>query len=234
MGNQARRLRISRLVASSLYVVTDQSRSAGRSTDTIVEEVCLGGATAVQLREKGFSRRDILSTANRLVASCHRFGSLLIVNSNPDIAVLSGADGVHLPEADIGVADVRRLVGPALLVGRSTHSVEEAIEAENEGADYITLGTIFPTASKPGAPAAGLELVAAVRQHTRLPVVAIGGINIDNAAEVLRAGADALAVVSAVVAAQDIVRATRQLLEVIKRVRSEMQTSQNSGSSRWV
>ncbi|MCL5257538.1 MAG: thiamine phosphate synthase [Chloroflexi bacterium] len=232
-GNAARHLRVSRLLASGLYLVTDESRSAGRSDETIVEGACHAGATAVQLREKGIPRRDLLVVAGRLVDTCHRFGALLIVNSNPDIAVLSGADGVHLPATDIGVADVRKFAGPALLVGRSAHSVEEAMAAENEGADYITLGTIFPTPSKPGVEGAGVELVAAVTRHTRLPIIAIGGISTENAALVIRAGADAVAVVSAVTAAEDIRLAIRQLLEVIKQARSSASTRQSLRSSKW-
>ena len=186
----------------SLYLVTDRALSLGRSTVEVVRAAIRGGVSCVQLREKGCSTREFMDEARLLKALLAGTGVPLFINDRLDVALAVGADGVHLGQNDLPIADARRLVGNRMIIGISAESVADAIRAEAEGADYIGASPVFTTPTKTDtAPPLGLDGLRAIRRAVQLPLVAIGGINADNAAQVLRAGADGLAVVSAIVSA---------------------------------
>jgi thiamine-phosphate pyrophosphorylase len=207
----------------ALYVVTDEAVSGGRSHLECVREAIAGGADAVQLREKERSDSEIVAIAAEIRAVTARSGTLFIVNDRLDIALSAGADGVHLGQDDLPVAVARRLAPRPFLIGASVGSPGEAIQAERDGADYVAVSPVFPTGSKADAgPAHGLESVAAVSRAVRIPVIGIGGIGPANAAEVLRAGADGCAVISAVVGQPDIAGAARSLRGIILRTLSDL------------
>lgn len=186
----------------SLYLVTDRTLSLGRSTVEVVRAAIRGGVSCVQLREKGCSTREFMDEARLLKALLVGTGVPLFINDRLDVALAVGADGVHLGQNDLAIADARRLVGNRMIIGISAESVADAVRAEAEGADYIGASPVFTTPTKTDtAPPLGLDGLRAIRRAVRLPLVAIGGIDADNAAQVLRAGADGLAVVSAIVSA---------------------------------
>ena len=190
------------MIDYSLYLVTDRALSLGRSTVEVVRAAIRGGVSCVQLREKGCSTREFMDEARLLKALLAGTGVPLFINDRLDVALAVGADGVHLGQNDLAIADARRLVGNRMIIGISAESVADAIRAEAEGADYIGASPVFTTSTKTDtAPPLGLDGLRAIRRAVQLPLVAIGGINADNAAQVLRAGADGLAVVSAIVSA---------------------------------
>lgn len=190
------------MIDYSLYLVTDRTLSLGRSTVEVVRAAIRGGVSCVQLREKGCSTREFMDEARLLKALLAGTGVPLFINDRLDVALAVGADGVHLGQNDLAIADARRLVGNRMIIGISAESVADAVRAEAEGADYIGASPVFTTPTKTDtAPPLGLAGLRAIRRAVQLPLVAIGGINADNAAQVLRAGADGLAVVSAIVSA---------------------------------
>ncbi|HEY5626009.1 MAG TPA: thiamine phosphate synthase [Dehalococcoidia bacterium] len=196
-----------------LMLVTDRALAGG--TDRLVEAVAAaveGGVNAVQLREKDLAPRDLASLAVRLREAIGR-RALLIVNGNADVARDVGADGLHLP-AD---APFARPDG-VMLVGRSVHSVEAAVQAEREGADYVIAGPVYETASHPGVPAAGVGLVSGVVASVSVPVVAIGGITAARVLDVLSAGACGVAAISAVLGAASPRAAASALREALAAV----------------
>ncbi len=170
---------------------------------TVAESALAGGADALQLREKSLPDGELLRRAQTLAALCHRYDALFILNDRPDIAVVAGADGVHVGQDDLPVAAVRRIIGPDLIIGKSTHTLEQALAAAAEGLTYIAVGPIFPTATKPHNHVAGPETLRQVAAQVNLPLVAIGGITPGNARDILAAGAQTLAVCQAVIAQPD-------------------------------
>lgn len=207
----------------SLYLVTDRGLSRGRKTSEIVEEAIRGGVTCVQLREKDCPTREFIAEAKALLAVLRPAGIPLIINDRLDVALAVGADGLHLGQKDMAIADARRLGGSGLVIGISAESLDDAVRAEREGADYIGISPVFATNTKTDtARPLGLDGIRRIRQSVDLPLVAIGGIGVDNAAAVIAAGADGLAVVSAIVAA-DCPRTAAALLkrEIDERRRSK-------------
>ncbi len=197
-----------------LYVVTDSGLARGRPLVEIVAAAIRGGADAVQLREKEAPARAQLALGRRLRDLTREAGVLFIVNDRADLAVALDADGVHVGQDDLPPDVARRIVGPERIIGVSAGTLDEALAARDAGADYLGVGPIYATATKPDAGAAtGTELIAAIRRRVDLPIVGIGGIGRDNAAVVLAAGAEGVAVVSAVVAADDPEAAARELKE---------------------
>jgi len=174
-----------------------------------------GGADCLQLREKVLPDRELLARARRLADLCRQRGAMFIVNDRPDIAVLSGAHGVHLGQDDLAVSHARRIVGPHAIVGVSTHSVEQAESAIETAPDYVAVGPMFPSDTKPRPHVAGPETLAAVAAMTSLPLVAIGGVSVQNAPRVLKAARCALCVCSDVLGAADPSSAARRLRELI-------------------
>ena len=192
------------MIDYSLYLVTDRSLALGRETINIVRAAIAGGVTCVQLREKHCATRAFIEEARALKELLDALATRipLIINDRLDVALAIGADGVHLGQTDMHIRDARRLVGPAMLIGISAESVQDAIRAEAEGADYIGISPVFATPTKADtATPLGLEGVRQIRAAVSLPLVAIGGIHQENAQAVIRAGADGVAVVSAIVAA---------------------------------
>lgn len=199
----------------SLYVILDRSASRGRDLEEILDATIAGGCRLIQLREKEWPSGRLLPLAERLRDRCHRAGVTFIVNDRVDLALAVGADGVHLGQDDLPVRAARPLLRPGMVLGRSTHSVAQAREAQSDGADYIAVGSMFPTQTKPDFELVGPELVRAVRPVTRAPLIGIGGITRGNVAQVIRAGADGVAVISAVCGASDPAAATREFLAAI-------------------
>lgn len=202
----------------SLYLVTDRSLSKGRTTETIVRAAVRGGVSCVQLREKTCSTRDFLEEAHILKALLEPYKVPLIINDRIDIALAVGAEGVHLGQSDMPISYARKIVGSNIIVGISVESVEDAVVAEEQGADYIGISPVFATATKNDiAPPLGLEGVRQIREAVSLPLVGIGGINANNGHLVFLAGADGIAVVSAIVSADCPESATVELKNTIKR-----------------
>lgn len=196
-----------------LHLVTDRSLSRGRSLVEVVAEAVAGGVTCVQLREKSCSTREFLDEALQLKALLQPLGLPLIINDRVDIALAVGADGVHLGQSDMPISHARRLLGPDCLIGISAESVADAITAEQQGADYIGISPVFSTPTKTDtAPALGLEGIRQIREQVRIPLVGIGGISAANARQVIAAGADGIAVVTAIMAAES----PREAAQVIK------------------
>lgn len=186
----------------SLYLVTDRALARGRPTAEIVQEAVAGGVTCVQLREKDCGTREFLAEARKLLAILRPLGVPLIINDRVDVALAAGADGVHVGQQDMPLADVRRLGPAGWIIGVSAESLDDAVRAEQGGADYIGVSPVFATPTKADhASPLGLDGLRRIRAAVRIPLVAIGGLHAGNAREVIRAGAAGLAVVSAIVAA---------------------------------
>lgn len=199
-----------------LYLVTDESLSRGRPTPEIVAAAIRGGADAVQLRAKELPLREAVAIGRELREVTRAVGVLFIVNDRADLALALDADGVHVGQDDLPADLARQIVGPDRIVGVSTATVEEARIARDMGADYLGVGAIYATATKSDAGAAiGTGPIGAIKQAVGLPVVGIGGIGPRNAAEVIAAGADGVAVVSAIVAADDPEAAARAVKAAI-------------------
>ena len=206
----------------ALYVVTDKVISGNRSHLECARAAVAGGADAIQLREKAKSTGEILAIAREIRAVTAGTGAIFIVNDRLDVALAVEADGVHLGQDDLPVAVARRIAPPPFLIGASVGSAEEAVRAERDGADYVAVSPVFATGSKADAGAGhGLEAVASVRRAVRIPVIGIGGIGPQNAADVIRAGADGCAVISAVLAQPDIAEAARSLRSIVVRALSD-------------
>ncbi len=200
----------------ALYVILDRTASRGRDLREILDGVIAGGGRLVQFREKEWTLRRCLPLLEDLRRTARRAGIGFAVNDRLDLALAVEADGLHLGQDDLPASVARRLLSSSMFLGVSTHSLEQARQAERDGADYIAVGSIFPTATKPESELVGVDLLRAVRQAIAAPLVAIGGITAENAEEAIRAGADGVAVISAVCAAPDPAEATRRLLERIR------------------
>jgi thiamine-phosphate diphosphorylase len=186
----------------SLYLVTDRALSRGRTTCDIVRAAVAGGVTCVQLREKDCPTREFIAEARLLKSILQPAGIPLIINDRLDVALVVGADGLHLGQQDMDIIEARRLAGPDLIIGISAESLADAVRAEAQGADYIAISPVFATVTKKDtATPLGLDGIRRIRTAVSLPLVGIGGISVDNAAAVIAAGADGIAVVSAIVAA---------------------------------
>ena len=203
-----------------LYVVTDSDLSKGRTDAEVARLAYEGGADAVQLRMKHSDGREMLEQALEIRKVADEYCRFFFVNDRVDIALASGADGVHLGQSDIPLEVARDLMGETAIIGISVDNVEQAVAAAEGGADYIGIGAIFNTSTKPDAKqGVGLGAIYEIRRAVDIPIVAIGGINRGNIQDVVRAGADAAAVVSAVVAQDDIRSAAHELRDLILKVR---------------
>ena len=208
---------------AGVYLVTEESLSAGRRSEEIVEAALEAGVRVVQVREKEGSARRALQIAQAVRRLTRRFDALLIVNDRIDIALAADADGVHLGQEDLSIVDARRLLGEAALIGLSITQIAQLAASDAALADCLGVGAVFPTGSKSDATLTGLALLAAARTATaatKTPIVAIGGITAENAGRAVLAGADVVAVISAIAAALDPGRATAALLEAVQAVGS--------------
>jgi thiamine-phosphate pyrophosphorylase len=207
----------------SLYLVTDRGLAAGRSLAEIVKAAIAGGASVVQLREKECNTGEMIRLAQQLLAITQPLGVPLIVNDRVDVALAADADGVHVGQEDMPATIARRLIGPEKILGVTAASPEEARRAVADGADYIGCNAVFPTPTKTdtGTPM-GIEGFRQLAHSVPVPVVAIGGINASNAGALVRAGAAGVAVVSAIMAAEDPEEAARVLRRVVDQARREI------------
>ena len=205
----------------SLYLVTDRGLARGRSTLEIVKAAVSGGVTCIQLREKDCSTLDFIEQA-LAVKDCLGARQIpLIINDRLDVALAGGADGVHLGQSDMPLEMAQKIAGPSMLIGISAESLQDAIEAENGGADYLGVSPIYATPTKTDtAPPLGLQGLREIKNRVKIPLVGIGGLKESNSAEVIRNGADGVAVVSAIVAADDPQRAAMNLKQIIDEARN--------------
>jgi thiamine-phosphate pyrophosphorylase len=186
-----------------LYVIIDPAACLGRAPLQIARAALAGGASALQWRDKQRDKGAQLRDVTPLLEACRERGVPLIINDHADLALAAGADGVHVGQMDLPVAAVRRIIGANLIIGASTNNANEARAAERDGASYVAVGDIFGTSTKPSTRPASIDRLREVKAATRLPVVAIGGIDVGNIRSVIDAGADAAAVISAVCSADD-------------------------------
>ncbi len=199
-----------------LYVITDEGISHGLSHVQVARQAAEGGADVVQLRDKARTSKDLLSIALQIREVTRSAGITFIINDRLDLALASGADGVHLGQEDLPIPFARKVSGKGFIIGTSVRTVEEAMIAETEGADYIALSPIFNTSTKSDAgPGKGLEMLKRIKSAVSIPVIAIGGIGKGNVRQVMDAGADGVAVISAVVGQKDIVKATAEMRSLI-------------------
>jgi len=200
----------------TLYVVLDRTVARGRDLDDLLAAAIEGGCRMVQLREKEWPSGRVLPLAQRLRARCRATGVTFVVNDRVDLALALDADGVHLGQDDLPARLARPLLAPGMILGISTHSVSQARAAQADGADYVAVGSMFATRSKAEFELVGPELVRKLRAEIRVPLVGIGGITHDNVDEVIRAGADGVAVISAVCAADDPRAASARFVALIQ------------------
>jgi thiamine-phosphate pyrophosphorylase len=207
-----------------VYLVTQESLSAGRSTREVVEAAIAGGVDVVQLREKDRSARERYHLGRKLRALTREAGVTFVVNDRVDLAEAVGADGVHLGDSDLPVGVARESLGEDAVVGRSVSFVEDAVAAERAGADYLGVGAVYSTGSKDDIDddeyAIGPERVGDIADAVDIPVVGIGGVDADNAGPVVKAGADGVAVITAITRADDPEAATRELGRTVENARN--------------
>lgn len=200
-----------------LYAVTDRSwLKPGETLAEVVETLLKAGVTCVQLREKGAEDALILQEARELKALCHRYGVPFLVNDRPDLAQAVGADGVHVGQEDTGLTEARNLLGPNALLGGSAHTVEEALAAQAAGADYLGCGAVFGSGTKHNVSQMPLETLTAICQAVDIPVVAIGGVSLDNLPLLADTGIVGVAVISGLFAAEDKTEAAQAFLKQLE------------------
>ena len=201
----------------ALYVIVDPEATKGRDVVEVAEAALRGGASVIQLRDKTRDKGEVLEIARAIKGICDKYDGLFIVNDDADIAYLSQAHGLHVGQTDLPVAEARRVLAPEQIVGRSNNGTVEALESEAQGADYVAVGAVYSTTTmgKSGRTALGPEMIRRVKEAVSVPVIAIGGINAGNIADVARAGADCICVVSAVTFADDVEGAARGLVDLI-------------------
>lgn len=199
----------------TLYLVTDRGCLASRDLCASIEEAILGGVTLVQLREKNVSSREFLEIATNIKAITSRYEVPLIINDRLDIAQAVDAEGLHIGQDDLPLPIARKIWGPNKIIGVSAHTLEEALLAQEQGADYLGVGAIYPTPTKADAQHVTLDQLAQIKKSVSIPIVGIGGINETNAREVMATGIDGVSVVSAILGKQDIREAAGKLLKEI-------------------
>ena len=198
-----------------IYPVTCESLSRGRTDIDVLNGVIAGGAKIIQLREKEISKKELYQLAVKFQEITRKSGILLIINDHVDIALASGADGVHLGQDDLP-ADAAREIAPDIIIGVSTHNESEATAAQDKGADYVNIGPIFPTETKIDTnESLGLEKIFSISKNLKIPFTVMGGINLENIEDVMRRGARKIAVVSAITAAHDIASVTNTFIKSI-------------------
>lgn len=206
------------ILPSRFYAIVDPS--GGHDPVELARMMLAAGARILQLRLKDTPARDFAASARAIAPLCRKAGAIFIVNDRADIAILAGADGVHLGQEDLPLEAARRLMGARKLIGISTHSVRQAREAEAGGADYIGFGPMYPGGLKHTRDGQGLKKLRAVRAAVKIPIVAIGGITEARVREVLDAGADAAAIITDVVRAKDVAAKVRSILAIRARTTS--------------
>ena len=201
-----------------LYAVTDRHWLGKRSLKEVVKESLDGGVTFVQLREKTLEDDKFLEEAKELKQLCKEYNVPFVINDNVDIAIAMDADGVHVGQSDMEAGNVREKLGPDKIIGVSAQTVEQAVLAEQRGADYLGVGAVFPTGSKDDAVEVSHETLKAICEAVSIPVIAIGGISVGNVKELAGSGIVGIAVISAIYAAKDIKKAAEDLKAETARV----------------
>ncbi|PRR79362.1 Thiamine-phosphate synthase [Clostridium liquoris] len=195
----------------TLYLVTDRGLLQGRSLEKAVEEAILGGVTLVQLREKDIDTRDFYNIALKIKAITSKYNVPLIINDRVDIALAVDADGVHIGQSDMEAKIVRKLIGEEKIIGVSARNLDEAMEAEKQGADYLGVGAIFGTTTKKDAKNVSIEELKRIKSTVSIPVVAIGGISKENVSLLKDTGIEGISVISAILAEENIKEASKNL-----------------------
>jgi thiamine-phosphate diphosphorylase len=204
-----------RFFPSPLYAILEPSLAKGRSPTAILQALLKGGAGVIQLRAKEVASKELFEFAVEAHSLTRNAACLVIVNDRADIALASGADGVHLGQEDLPLSVARRLLGPKMIIGISTHDLDQGREAEARGANYIGFGPIFGTNTKQtGYSPRGLSMLREIRKTVKIPIVAIGGITENNVAQVWDAGADAAAIISDIMGARDVEKKVRKILSL--------------------
>ena len=202
----------------TLYLVTDREILVNRNLEDAVEESILGGVTLVQLREKNCSSLEFYNTAKNIKEITRKYNIPLIINDRLDIAQAIGADGVHIGQEDMPVDLVRKILGQHKIIGVSAQTLEQALIAEEEGADYLGVGAIFNTTTKRDAiQDMGLKILKDIKAKVNIPIVGIGGIDHSNAKSVIQTGADGVAVVSCILKETDIRNSSKRLYDIVKK-----------------
>lgn len=197
--------------AMLLYAVTDRMWTGRQTLYEQVEDALRGGATCVQLREKELYDQAFLNEALEIKDLCHKYNVPFLINDNVNIAIQCGADGIHVGQEDVAAGTVRSLVGEDMMIGVSVHTVQEAIDAVKNGADYLGVGAMFSTSTKLDADVLSIQTLSDICRTAPIPVVAIGGLNKNNIAKLMGTGVDGVALVSAIFAADDIESECREL-----------------------
>lgn len=195
-----------------LYLVTDRDVLAGRNLFKSVEDAILGGATLIQLREKDVSTLKFYNIALEMKKVTDKYNIPLIINDRLDIALAADAAGLHIGQDDMPLKTARKILGNEKIIGVSVSNAEEALKAQNDGADYVGAGAVFPTSTKKDAYSVTLKELKRIKESIKIPVVAIGGINKDNVKSVMQAGADGAAIISAILKEKDIKSACEDML----------------------
>ncbi len=209
---------------AGLYAILDISSLQEQDPITAAYEIIQGGVTTLQLRDKQSTRAELLRLAQHLRELCHQNGVVFLINDYVDVALAAQADGVHLGQRDLPVSEVRRLLPLDKVIGCSVTTVSQAQQAQVEGADYIAVGAIYPTKSKKDFKLVGIEGLIDVSKSTSLPVIAIGGANLSNVEEIMKAGATGIAAISAILSAADRKSATQQLIARIEQIRKSIES----------
>jgi thiamine-phosphate pyrophosphorylase len=221
MSRISRRDKMERI--SGLYVILDKQFLTGRDEMDITRQIIEGGARIIQLRDKQSKKGELLLAAQKLRDLCNKAGILFIINDHLDLAIAVGADGLHIGQEDLPLSLIRRELPIDKIIGCSVRTLSQAVKAQTEGADYIAVGSILPSTTKREATVVGVDTLKEIRRTVSIPVVAIGGINNHNIDEVVAAGADAIAVVSAVLGAKDVKEAVQKLVTKIDLVKERCQ-----------
>jgi thiamine-phosphate pyrophosphorylase len=208
---------------AGLYVILDRQFLAGRDELEVTSQIIEGGARVIQLRDKQSKKGELLLLAQKLRELCSQAGVLFIVNDYLDLALAADADGLHIGQEDLPLPAVRRELPIDAIVGCSVTTVSQATRAQNEGADYIAVGSMFPTTTKKEAIVVGVDMLKELKRVVSVPLVAIGGINQNNVGEVVTAGADAVAVISAVMGEKDVKGAVHKLVARMNMVKEKCQ-----------
>lgn len=199
-----------------LYLVTDRTWLGNRTLEDCVEQAILGGVTIIQLREKNLNDDDFIKLAKKIKQVCHHYHIPLIINDNLKVALAVDSDGIHIGQDDLPVSFVREKIGPDKILGVTAHNLQEALQAQNDGADYLGAGAIFNTTTKNNTTDLSIEHLKEITNNVTIPVVAIGGINKNNCHQLSNCNLAGIAVVSAIMNNYNIQEATKQLKKISK------------------
>lgn len=205
------------IVNYNLYLVTDRSILGNRDLCKSIEEAIQGGVSIVQLREKNLSSVEFYNVAMDVKVITHKYNVPLIINDRLDIALAVDADGLHVGPDDLSVEVVRKLLGPDKIIGASTCNIDEALDAQRQGADYLGVGAMFPTSTKANTDDVSIDDLRKIKESVNIPIVAIGGINQKNATSIMKTDIDGIAVVSAILGKDNILEAAKSLAKVTER-----------------